>query len=342
MAHTMTPMAAVLVSATAPRRDIESLPERLRQPMPSSGLKGWIGPLAVGLVGAILRLWDLGRPHSFAFDETYYPKEALSLLKYGYERAIIDNANDIILKSDGNWQALNLFKDSPAFVVHPPLGKWTIAVGEYAFGATPFGWRISVAVLGVLGIIMLARIVRRLTRSDLIGTLAGLLLALDGIHIVMSRTGLLDMVLAFWILAAFGLLVIDRDQTRGNLAAKVRAALANNTEPSAALDSLATGFGPTFGLRPWRWAAAVALGLACSVKWSGIWFVVAFILMTLVWDVSARRAIGVKRPWTATVLRDAPLAGITMVAIVIAVYFFSWTGWFLSDDAYNRNWAAGQ
>lgn len=338
----MTPMAAVSVSATAPRRDIESLSGRLRQPMPSSGLRGWIGPLAVGLIGAILRLWDLGRPHAFAFDETYYPKEALSLLKYGYERAIIDNANDIILKSDGNWQALNLFKDSPAFVVHPPLGKWTIAVGEYAFGATPFGWRISVAVLGVLGIIMLARIVRRLTRSDLIGTLAGLLLALDGIHIVMSRTGLLDMVLAFWILAAFGLLVIDRDHTRGRLAAKVRAALTNGTESSTALDSLATGFGPTFGLRPWRWAAAIALGLACSVKWSGIWFVVAFILMTLVWDVSARRAIGVKRPWTATVLRDAPLAGITMVAIVIAVYFFSWTGWFLSADAYNRNWAAGQ
>ena len=102
-------MAAVSVSATAPRRDIESLPDRLRQPMPTSGLRGWIGPLAVGLVGAILRLWDLGRPHSFAFDETYYPKEALSLIKYGYERTIIDNANEIILKSDGNWQALHLF-----------------------------------------------------------------------------------------------------------------------------------------------------------------------------------------------------------------------------------------
>jgi dolichyl-phosphate-mannose--protein O-mannosyl transferase len=342
----MTPMAAALpnsISATtAPERDITSLPDRLTRPMPSSGLRGWIGPLAVGLIGAILRLWDLGRPHAFAFDETYYPKEALSLLQYGYERAIIDNANDIILKSDGNWQALNLFKDDPAFVVHPPLGKWTIAVGEYAFGATPFGWRISVAVLGIIGIIMLARIVRRLTRSDLIGTLAGLLLALDGIHIVMSRTGLLDMVLAFWILAAFGLLLIDRDHTRRRLAGKIKAVFADRADPSTALDVFSAGFGPAFGLRPWRWAAAIALGLACSVKWSGIWFVVAFVLMTLVWDVSARRTIGVKKPWTATVLRDAPLTGITMVAIVIVVYFFSWTGWFLSADAYNRNWAAGQ
>lgn len=310
--------------------------------MPSSGLKGWIGPLAVGLLGAILRLFDLGRPHAFAFDETYYPKEALSLLKYGYERNIIDNANDLILKSDGNWQALNLFKDAPAFVVHPPLGKWTIAVGEYFFGATPFGWRISVAILGILGIVILARIVRRLTRSDLIGTLAGLLLALDGIHLVMSRTGLLDMVLAFWILVAFGLLVIDRDRTRRRLANLVSAAQPSDKSVSSALDSLSAGLGPFFGLRPWRWAAAAALGLACSVKWSGIWFVVAFVLMTIVWDVSARRTIGVERPWTATLLRDAPLTGLSMLAIVIVVYFFAWTGWFLSDDAWGRNWAAGQ
>ena len=65
----------------------------------------------------------------------------------------------------------------PAFVVHPPLGKWTIALGEYVFGATPFGWRIAVAILGTLSILMVARITRRLTRSNLIGTLAGFLLA---------------------------------------------------------------------------------------------------------------------------------------------------------------------
>ena len=30
------------------------------------------------------------------------------------------------------------------YVVHPPLGKVMIAIGEAMFGLTPFGWRFSV------------------------------------------------------------------------------------------------------------------------------------------------------------------------------------------------------
>jgi dolichyl-phosphate-mannose--protein O-mannosyl transferase len=317
----------------APRRDEASLPDRLRPAMPSSGLRGWIGPIIVTIIGGLLRFVDLGRPHAIIFDETYYPKSALGMLQDGYEQKMVENANDLILESDGNWRALDLFTGDPEFVVHPPLGKWTIALGEQLFGATPFGWRFAVAVLGTLAILMTARIARRLTRSDLVGTLAGLLLAVEGMHLVMSRSGLLDMVLAFWVLAAFGLLLIDRDRTRGRLADLVR---------QDGLAAVSTTWGPRLGLRPWRWAAAVTLGLACSVKWSGLWFLAFFILMSLVWDVSARRAIGVRRPWRATVLLDAPAAGLSMVAIAIVVYLTSWTGWFLTDGGYARQWAAGQ
>ena len=190
--------------------------------MPSSGWRGWIGPIAVMILGGILRLVELGRPHAIIFDETYYPKDALGLLEFGYERKLVENANDLILGSDGNWRALDLFLDEPTYVVHPPLGKWAIAVGEYLFGATPFGWRFAVAVLGTLSILMVARITRRLTRSDLVGTVAGLLLAVEGVHLVMSRAALLDTVLMFWVLAAFGLLLIDRDHARGRLARMVK------------------------------------------------------------------------------------------------------------------------
>ena len=315
----------------SPRRDAASLPERLWPPMPSSGILGWLGPIAVMIVGGLLRIVNLGQPHAIAFDETYYPKDALSLLRFGYERAMVDGANDTLLASDGNWRALDIFKSDPAFVVHPPLGKWTIAVGEYFFGGTPFGWRIAVAVLGTLSILMVARIARRLTRSDLIGTLAGLLLALDGMHLVMSRTGLLDMVLMFWILAAFGLLLLDRDRTRGKLADLVR---------RDGAESLSTTWGPRFGLRPLRWAAAVTLGLACGVKWSGLWFLAFFAVMSVIWDVSTRRAIGVRRPWIATALRDAPAAGLSFLAIAIAAYLVTWTGWLVTDGGWSRNWAA--
>ncbi len=165
---------------------------------------------------------------------------------------MVEDANDLILGSDGNWRILDLFTGDPEFVVHPPLGKWTIAVGEQLFGATPFGWRFAVAVLGTLMILMTARIARRLTRSDLVGTLAGLLLAVEGMHLVMSRSGLLDMVLAFWVLAAFGLLLIDRDRTRGRLADLVRrdglAAVSTDLGASPRAAPLALGRRP--GPRP--------------------------------------------------------------------------------------------
>lgn len=327
------PLAETEAAKPSPRRDLASLPSRLWPPFPSTGLRGWIGPLIVMLIGGVLRFVDLGRPHAVIFDETYYPKDALSLLQFGYERKMVDGANELLLASDGNWRALDLFTQDPAFVVHPPLGKWTIAAGEYLFGATPFGWRFAVAVLGTLSILMVARIARRLTRSDLVGTLAGLLLALDGMHLVMSRTGLLDMVLMFWVLAAFGLLLIDRDVTRKRLARLVE---------SDGLAALSTTWGPRLGPRPLRWAAAITLGLACGIKWSGLWFLALFALMSVVWDVSARRAIGVRRPWLATILRDAPVTAVVMLAIAAVTYTATWTGWFLTDGGYARMWAAGQ
>ena len=93
-----------------------------------------------------------------------------------------------------------------------------MAFGQWTFGLTPFGWRFSAAVIGTLAILLLARIVRRMTRSTMLGCVAGLLLALDGLELVLSRTAILDIFLMFWVLAAFGLLVIDRDRTVARLA----------------------------------------------------------------------------------------------------------------------------
>ena len=318
-------------AAKAPRRDVASLPERLVPAMPSYGIRGWIGPLIVTILGGLLRFIDLGRPHALMFDETYYPKDALSLLRHGVEMGTVEGADELLLSSDGVWQTVDIFTTEPAFVVHPPVGKWTIALGEWLFGATPFGWRFAVALLGTLSILMVARIVRRLTRSDVVGTIAGFLLAIEGMHLVLSRTGLLDLILMFWVVAAFGLLLIDRDSTRRRLGRQVA---------REGLTATATDWGPRLGLRPWRWAAAVALGLACGVKWSGLWFVAFFLLMSVIWEVSARRAVGVRHPWRATIVRDAVPAGLSTLGIVVAVYLASWTGWFISDLGYGRDWAA--
>jgi dolichyl-phosphate-mannose--protein O-mannosyl transferase len=306
-------------------------------PMPTDRWSGWGVTLGITVFGGILRFADLGRPHAVVFDETYYMKDAFSLLRWGYERSFVDKANDQILAGNGqNWRTLDVFTDSPEFIVHPPVGKWTIAIGEYAFGLTPFGWRFMTALLGTLAIMLVIRIGRRMTRSTLIGGIAGFLLAIDGMAISMSRTGLLDITLMFWVLVGFGCLVLDRDRARGRLAAQVL----KFSDDQHALRVLGAGIGPGTGLRPWRWAAGFALGMACGTKWSGIWFVVAFGLMTVLWDYGMRRLIGVE---TSSALAGAALEGV-LAAVAIAgtafvVYVASWSGWLLTSGGYDRQWA---
>jgi dolichyl-phosphate-mannose--protein O-mannosyl transferase len=280
-------------------------------------LLGWAGPLAAAALGLLLRVWELGRPHAFVFDETYYAKDALALLRFGTEQQFIEGADAVILGGDGDWRALEVFTGAPAFVVHPPLGKWLIAAGEWTFGMTPTGWRIATVVAGTLSILLLGRIVRRLTGSALLGTIAALLIALDGLAIVTSRTALLDGLLALFVLAAFGALLIDRD--RADAAAR----------PG--------------GWRRWRVAAGLLLGAACAVKWSGLGFLVGFGLLTVVWDFARHRRrlprAAVLRPGWLTLRTDLLPALVSLVGVAAAVYLASWAGWFATGSGWGRTWA---
>ena len=324
-----------LLLPTRPERvpivDVPSVIERLRRPWPVGGWRGWLGPLFVTAVGAVLRFWHLGSPHAVVFDETYYVKDGLSLVRYGFEHQAVDGADKILLATTKDWAHVPIFQTTAEYVVHPPVGKWVIGLSQMIFGPTPFGWRMLVAVMGTLAILMVARITRRLTRSNLVGTLAGLLMAIDGMAIVLSRTALLDGVLMFWALAAFGAIVIDRDRSRARFAR-----LLEHGGP----DALATRFGPVLWWRPWRWVAGISLGLACGVKWSGLYFVVAFGLLTFIWDFSARRLIGVKHPFLGAVLVDGALAVVSIVVTAVAVYIATWSGWLLTSGGYDRQWAA--
>jgi dolichyl-phosphate-mannose--protein O-mannosyl transferase len=66
-----------------PAADRARIRERLAPPMPADRLWGWVGPLLVAFVAGVLRFWNLGRPKAFIFDETYYAKDAWSLLNFG-------------------------------------------------------------------------------------------------------------------------------------------------------------------------------------------------------------------------------------------------------------------
>ncbi|MGL5829640.1 MAG: dolichyl-phosphate-mannose--protein mannosyltransferase, partial [Angustibacter sp.] len=264
-------------------------------------------------------------------------KQGSSFLEYGYERSVAPSfgttADSAFTKGTPN-----VWDTSADFVVHPPVGKWMIAGGEWLFGAdNPVGWRFSVALCGTLSILLLARISRRLFGSTLLGCTSGVLLAFEGHHFVHSRTGLLDLFVMFWALAAFGALLLDRDHARRQLAERLTDRHSGEVTLS---QRRIPGAGPTIWWRPWRIVAGICLGLCCGTKWSGLYFVLVFGLMTVLWDAGARRKIGARRWFSGAIFRDGPLAVLAMIPIALAAYLASWMGWFLSRGAWGRTWAA--
>lgn len=202
----------------------------------------------MGILATIARLWNLGHPHAFVFDETYYAKDAYSLLNGGISRSFVSNADVIIINGSTN----NVLLSDPSFTVHPEVGKWMIALGIDLFGMDPFGWRFSAAIIGGLSVVVLARIVWHLTFSVWASTFAGFLLAIDGLHFTMSRISMLDIFLTFWILLGVLALVIDRHRT---------------------------GW-----VRPWQILAGVCFGFAIGTKWSALYVLAAFGIAVWLWD----------------------------------------------------------
>ncbi|MFD8725497.1 dolichyl-phosphate-mannose--protein mannosyltransferase [Streptomyces sp. NPDC059629] len=296
---------------------------------------GWGGPLLVTLMAGLLRFWNLGSPRAVIFDETYYAKDAWALVHRGFEVNWDKNANDLVLQSNGH---LTIPADA-AYVVHPPVGKYVIGLGELIFGFNPFGWRFMTALLGTLSVLLLCRIGRRMFRSTFLGCLAGALMAVDGLHFVMSRTSLLDGVLMFFVLAAFGCLLIDRDKAREKLAAALPVDEDGRTRPHAYVAKTTW-----LGWRPWRWAAALLMGLAIGTKWNGMYILAAFIVMTVLWDMGARKVAGAERRLSLPFVVESVVSWVAMSTVAVAVYLASWTAWILSPTdgtgGYFRNWAA--
>ena len=61
--------------------------------------------LAIVVISAFLRFFNLATPNEVVFDEVYYVNGAQDYIQHGVEL------------TDGK----------PEFVVHPPVGKWVIA-----------------------------------------------------------------------------------------------------------------------------------------------------------------------------------------------------------------------
>jgi dolichyl-phosphate-mannose-protein mannosyltransferase len=300
--------------------------ERLRVAMPADRLAGWLVTLVITAIAFGIRIVGLGYPNKLVFDETYYAKDAYSLLKFGYERNWPSNANAQIVAGHPD-----VMQDTASFIVHPPVGKWLIAGGEQLFGFNSFGWRFASLVFGSLLILVTIRMVRRVSKSTLIGGLAGLLLTLDGLEFVMSRTALLDIFVAFFLVAAVACLAADRDWFRNRLADHLE---------RRGLSDLGGRFGPACLVRPWRIAAGLCFGLALGSKWNALYVLAAFAVLALAWDVGARRLAGAGAWANVALLRDGIPAFVSLVVLSGVVYVSTWARWLATSGGYDRHWGA--
>lgn len=288
----------------------------------------WAAPAAVVGIAAATRLWGLGHPDELVFDETYYVKDAWTLWNLGYEAQWPADPDPLF-----NGGKTDIYSTNASYVVHPPLGKWIIGAGMALLGpANPVGWRIGVAIVGILLVVLTMLVAKRLTGSQLLATIAGFLFAIEGNAIVMSRVALLDGILALFALLGVGAVLLDRDWSRTRLAAWI------GHRQRAGRD---IHWGPALWNRPWLLAAGAAFGLATAVKWSGLYFLAGFAVYSLVTDALARRRAGIMFWGTGTLVKQGPVSFLLTVPVALATYLLSWTGWFVTDGGYDRHWAEG-
>jgi dolichyl-phosphate-mannose-protein mannosyltransferase len=247
----------------------------------------------VSLIGGIIRFVNLSSPTDLIFDETYYAKDACFYLAGAAD--VCDTDYEITY-------------------VHPPLGKWLLAIGIRIFGFDSFGWRIVAVVAGTITILLLYMLARAILHSTLAAVLASGLLAVDLLHFVQSRVSMLDIFVPMFGVAAFLFLVYDRERLLEKLEHPPDPDERKRWRPSV-LD------------RPWRLAAGLAAGAATACKWSGGLILVAVVVLSIAWEVGARRktsgwGLAIKR----TFLEETPSILLWLVIAPIVIYSATYIG----------------
>ena len=144
-------------------RHLDSAPttiERLRVPMPTDRLPaGWYA-VVITAIAFVIRVVNLGYPNKLVFDETYYAKDAYSLLRFGYERNWPESAN----ASDHRRKRR---RDARTRVVHrAPAGRQVADRGRRAdLRDELLRLAVRFAGLRLAADLVTIRLVRRVSRS---------------------------------------------------------------------------------------------------------------------------------------------------------------------------------
>jgi dolichyl-phosphate-mannose-protein mannosyltransferase len=233
---------------------------------------------AVMAVAVAVRVVDLGSPSRLVFDESYYAQDAC--LYVGLSQDVC------VHNEEFSW-------------VHPPLGKWLIALGISLGGYHPAAWRSTAVVAGIVMVAALFVLARRLTASPVAAGAAAGVIALDPLSIISSRVAMLDIFVACAGVLAVTFAVLHRDW------------LARRKQVP----------GRATRLRPWLLAAGVAGGVAVATKWSGVLVLGIVMVLTVAWVLEAR---GGGRIRALRAMAPSLVAG--LVVLPAAIYVASYVG----------------
>src|SRR3954468_14621652 len=316
-----------------------------------------VAVLAVTAIAGGLRLYHLSTPTERIFDEHFYSKDGCMYAGYTPSECGIHGDTEkywVGVWGESSWE-------------HPQLGKWAVALGVMAFGNTPFGWRFAAAIAGTAGVALTAIIAQLLFGKPLWTFVAGLLLAVEGLDFVQSRTAMLAIFLATWILLAFVFLLLDRRWierrtgpppdggtqhvgTSGAVSADVASGFAAPSsvapEPRGALEAdgpVATAtiadetepadLPPSPIFRPWRLAAALAFGCAIATKWSGVNAILAAGLISIIWERTRRKG-RTRRPLWRAIQQESFGIVLWLVLVPIAVYLVAYARFWVQKGFY--------
>jgi dolichyl-phosphate-mannose--protein O-mannosyl transferase len=86
-----------------------------------------------------------------------------------------------------------------------------------------------------------------------------------------------------------------------------------------------------FWHRERHWFASIAIGLALGTKWSALYFLAAFVFVSLYKIFQQHPSI--------TMFKQVFIKFLQYGLLPIAIYISTWTGWFLSKRGWDRDWS---
>ena len=181
----------------------------------------------------------------------------------------------------------------PYEISHPPLGKEILSLGILLFGMTPFGWRFSGTLFGVLMLPVMYLLLRRLFGRRGVPALGTLVLAADFMHFTQSRIATIDTYAVFFILLMYLFLWIWLEEEK-------------------------------------LWALALcglSFGLGAASKWTGLYAGLGLgVLWLLHWGaklLDARRD-GTARALLPAFVKNVGFCLLFFVLLPGAIYYFSY------------------